>query len=79
MATFLLYNPRTPEVCTKKLQAGETLNMFRTKSRYWSVCLLVLMLALPFAANAQDNKDKKDKDKKEKGIVIFLREPDDKP
>src|SRR5690349_3049437 len=55
--------------------------MFRTKSAFWSVCLLVLMLALPFAANAQDNKDKKDKDKKEKkeltGTPVMLLEPED--
>src|SRR5690349_22093009 len=55
--------------------------MFRTKSAFWSVCLLVLMLALPFAANAQDNKDKKDKDKKEKkeltGKPVMWKDPED--
>jgi len=55
--------------------------MFRTKSRYWSVCLLVLMLALPFAATGQDSKDKKDKDKKEKkeltGKAVMWKEPTD--
>ncbi len=55
--------------------------MFRTKSGYWSVWLMILMLALPFAATAQDNKDKKDKDKKEKkeltGKPVLWREPDD--
>jgi hypothetical protein len=57
--------------------------MFRTKSTVWSVWLMVLMLALPFAAVAQDNKDK-DKDKKEKsekkelvGTPVFWREPAD--
>ncbi len=32
--------------------------MFRTKSTYWSVLLMVLMLALPFSAAAQDEKRK---------------------
>jgi len=41
--------------------------MLRTKSAYWSIWLMVLMLALPFAAPAQD-KDKKDKDKGEKKV-----------
>jgi len=53
--------------------------MFRTKSRHWSVLLMVLMLALPFAATAQDNKDKDKKDKSEKkeltGKPVFWREP----
>lgn len=53
--------------------------MFRTKSSYWSVWLMVLMLALPFAASAQDDKNKKDKsDKKEvTGTPVFWREPTD--
>lgn len=53
--------------------------MFRTKSRHWSVWLMVLMLALPYAAAAQDNKDKKDKkDKKElTGKPVLWREPTD--
>ena len=55
--------------------------MFRTKSRHWSVLLMVLILALPFAATAQDNKDKDKKDKREKkeltGKPVFWREPTD--
>ena len=56
--------------------------MFRTKSGYWSICLMVLMLALPFSATTQDNKDSKDKkdksEKKElKGKPVFWREPAD--
>lgn len=53
--------------------------MFRTKSTFWSVWLMVLMLALPFAAAAQDKKDKKDKsDKKElTGTPVFWHEPTD--
>ncbi len=54
--------------------------MFRTKSAYWSVWLMVLMLALPFAAAAQD-KDKKDKGEKEKkvytGTPVMWHEPTD--
>ncbi|HKU72415.1 MAG TPA: hypothetical protein VJR02_00715 [Pyrinomonadaceae bacterium] len=54
--------------------------MFRTKSAYWSVWLMVLMLALPFAAAAQD-KEKKDKGEKEKkvytGTPVMWREPAD--
>lgn len=53
--------------------------MFRTKSRYWSVYLMALMLALPFAAVAQDKAQ--DKDKKESkeltGKPVFWREPAD--
>ncbi len=54
--------------------------MFRTKSAFWSVWLMVLMLALPFAAAAQD-KEKKDKGEKEKkvytGTPVMWREPAD--
>lgn len=52
--------------------------MLRTKSRYWSVCLLVLTLALPFAANSQD-KDKKDKKDKKTltGLPVMWKNPDD--
>jgi len=38
--------------------------MFRTKSAYWSLWLMILMLALPFAATAQEKDKKKDKEKK---------------
>lgn len=50
--------------------------MLRTKSRYWSVCLLLLMLA--FAANAQDKdrKDKKDK-KALTGTPVMWKDPAD--
>lgn len=55
--------------------------MFRTKSGYWSIWLMVLMLALPFAAIAQDTKDKDKKNKSEKkeltGKPVFWREPTD--
>ena len=51
--------------------------MFRTKSAFWSVLLLVLMLALPFAANGQDKKDNKDKKEKKEltGKPVMWREP----
>ena len=53
--------------------------MFRTKSAFWSVFLLVLMLALPFSANAQDSKDKKDKKEKKEltGKAVMWKEPAD--
>ena len=53
--------------------------MFRTKSNYWSVWLMILMLALPFAAAAQDKKDKKDKSEKKEltGTPVLWREPTD--
>ena len=52
--------------------------MLRTKSGYWTVWLLTLILALPMAAAAQDKKDKKDKDKKEiTGTPVFWHEPTD--
>ena len=53
--------------------------MFRTRSEYWRVLLLVLMLAVPFSATAQDDKAKGDKPKKEKqkptGTPVFWRQP----
>src|ERR1051325_7460565 len=60
----------------------ETNNMIGSKSRYWFVWLMVLLLASAFAAVAQDTKDKKDKsDKKEKkeltGTPVLWREPTD--
>ena len=56
--------------------------MFRTKSTYWSIWLLVLMLASPFAALSQDNKDSKEKkDKNEKkeltGKPVMWKDPTD--
>ena len=42
--------------------------MFRTRSEYRRVLLLILMLALPFSAAAQDDKAKGDKSKKEKKV-----------
>ena len=57
--------------------------MFRTKSAYWTVLLLVLMLATPLGALAQDDKAKsKDKtaktEKKElTGKPVLWREPTD--
>ncbi len=55
--------------------------MFRTKSCHWSLWLMVLMLSLPIAVTAQDNKDKDKKDKTEKkeltGKPILWREPTD--
>ena len=53
--------------------------MFRTKSAYWSLWLMVLMLALPFAVAAQDKeKDKADKEKKVyNGPPVMWREPTD--
>ncbi|HEV8429479.1 MAG TPA: hypothetical protein VGQ41_16375 [Pyrinomonadaceae bacterium] len=52
--------------------------MFRTKSVYWSVWLMVLTLALPFAATAQD-KEKKDKGEKKvyTGTPVMWRNPTD--
>jgi len=51
--------------------------MIRTRNEYWRILLLVLMLALPFSAAAQD----KSKDKKEKkpptGTPVFWTEPTD--
>src|SRR5829696_8299492 len=53
--------------------------MFTTKSRFWSVWLMILMLALPVAAGAQDNKDTKDKKEKKEltGTPVLWREPTD--
>ena len=53
--------------------------MFRTKSRYWSICLLAMMLVLPFAAAGQDSKEKKDKNEKKEltGKPVMWREPTD--
>src|SRR5918912_1153354 len=52
--------------------------MFRTKSAYWSVWLLALMLALPLAAAAQDKEKKDKKDKKHlTGTPVFWHEPTD--
>lgn len=53
--------------------------MFRTRSAYWSVCLLVLMLALPFAAAGQDRKDKNEKGEKKEltGKPVLWKEPAD--
>jgi hypothetical protein len=52
--------------------------MFRTKSAYWSVWLMVLMLALPFASTAQDKEKKDKKDKKVyTGTPVMWRDPTD--
>ncbi len=56
--------------------------MFRTKSAYWPVLLMVLMLALPFSAAAQDkDKESKSKDKDAKkeltGKPMMWRDPAD--
>ena len=56
--------------------------MFRTKSAYWPVLLMVLMLALPFSAAAQDkDKESKSKDKGAKkeltGKPVMWRDPAD--
>jgi len=52
--------------------------MFRTKSSYWSVWLMILMLALPFAASAQDDKQKDKSNKKQlTGTPVLWREPAD--
>jgi len=50
--------------------------MFRTKSRHWSIWLMVLILALPYAATAQDKKDKKEK-KEYTGTPVLWHEPTD--
>jgi len=54
--------------------------MFRTKSTYWSVCLILLLLAQPFAFASQDNKDnKKNKDEKKElvGKPVMWKDPTD--
>jgi hypothetical protein len=57
--------------------------MFRTKSSYWSVWLIILMLAIPVAASAQDDKNKQDKSKTKSekkeltGTRVLWREPSD--
>jgi len=50
--------------------------MLRTRFEYWRVFVLALMLALPFAASAQEKKDKKEK-KIPTGTPVFWREPAD--
>ena len=50
--------------------------MFRTRFEYWRVLLLVLMLALPLSAQAQDDKAKKEK-KIPTGTPVFWTEPTD--
>jgi len=51
--------------------------MFRTKSKYWSVCLMILMLAVSVAA--QDDKAKKDKSAKKPltGTPVLWHDPTD--
>ena len=52
--------------------------MFRNKSAYWPVLLMLLMLALPFSAAAQEKDKKKDSDKEKKeltGKPVMWREP----
>lgn len=54
--------------------------MVRTKSAYWSVWLLILMLALPFSAAATgDDKNKKNKSDKKPltGTPVLWRAPSD--
>ena len=53
--------------------------MFHQKSRYWFIWLMVLTLAMPIAATAQDNKDKKDKKEKKEltGTPVLWHEPTD--
>lgn len=48
--------------------------MVRTRSEYWRVLFLVLMLALPFSAAAQDDKAKKEK-KVPTGTPVFWVAP----
>lgn len=51
--------------------------MVRTKSAYW-LAFLLLMLALPITAAAQDNKDKNKKEKKAlTGTPVFWHAPED--
>ncbi len=50
--------------------------MFRTRFEYWRVFLLVMMLALPLSAQAQDDKAKKEK-KTPTGTPVFWAEPSD--
>ena len=51
--------------------------MFRTKSKYWSVCLMILMLVVSVAA--QDDKAKKDKSGKKPltGTPVLWHDPTD--
>jgi hypothetical protein len=64
----------TVEVLYQKLTAPEKI-MFRTRFEYWRVFLLVVMLALPLSATAQD-KAKKEK-KTPTGTPVFWTEPTD--
>lgn len=48
--------------------------MFRTRSEYWRVLFLVLMLSLPFSVAAQDDKAKKEK-KVPTGTPVFWVAP----
>ncbi len=50
--------------------------MFRTRFEYWRVLLLVMLLALPLSAQAQDDKAKKEK-KTPTGTPVFWTEPTD--
>ena len=50
--------------------------MFRTRSDYGRILFLVLMLALPFSAAAQDDKEKKEK-KTPTGTPVFWTAPSD--
>jgi len=50
--------------------------MYRTKSAYWSVCLILLLLAQPFAFAGQDKKNKDDK-KELTGKPVMWKDPTD--
>ncbi len=50
--------------------------MFRNRFEYWRVLLLVMLLALPLSAQAQDDKAKKEK-KTPTGTPVFWTEPTD--
>src|SRR5262245_60967312 len=51
--------------------------MFRTKSTYWSVCLILLLLAQPVALASQDNKKNKDEKKELTGKPVMWKDPTD--
>jgi len=50
--------------------------MLRTRSSYWRVSLLALLLTLPLSVSAQNDKDKKEK-KVRTGTPVFWTDPTD--
>src|ERR1044072_7837237 len=67
-----------PDNLYEKLTGGRHRMMFRTRSGYQSISVLLLMLVLAFSAAAQDDK-KKDKDGKKPltGTPVMWKDPTD--